>query len=90
MQSLSNYHSHFDTPGGPCFIFLFYIRINQFHLEASNYASEWHFYWQIGEKVFTLIPKIMIASSVQTVLPTKESNNRATVMIGFGLELSHC
>lgn len=68
----------------------FSVRINQLHLEASNYASEWHFCGLTGENVFTLIPEMMMASSGQTVLSTKEPNNRATVMIGFGLDLSHC
>lgn len=44
----------------------------------------------MAENNFTFIPEIMIASAVHTVPSTQESNNRATVLISFGLHLSHC
>lgn len=44
----------------------------------------------IGRKIFKFVSETMIGSAVQTILSTKESNNRAIVMISFGLDLSHC
>lgn len=43
-----------------------------------------------GRKKLPLIPEIMIASAVQSVLSTQESNNRPTVRVSFDLDLSHC
>lgn len=37
--------------------------------------------------MFAVIPETVKARSVKTVLSTGESNNRAAVMIGFGLRL---